>query len=140
MPDALTLSLAVIVNGEETLLYDRAVTLPSKQQEYLDLLDQRLDKGFDYQDEFIESPDAVTRARFVASELIDALYDDNAAISSACCAWLATRLPDLRQVKSRYIKDDLKIELVFDRGIEQSRKEEIITFQRTAKKHFDKKP
>ena len=134
MPDASNHSLAVIVNGEETLFYDRSVELPAKQQAYLVLLDQRLDSGIDYQGEFVSSPDAVARARFVASELIDALYSDNAAVSSACCAWLATRLPDLRQVRSRYIKEDLKIELIFDRGIEQTRQEEVIAFHPTTQK------
>ena len=132
MLKASNLSLAVIVNGEETLLYDRSVELPAKQKDYLQMLDQRLDKGIEYQGEFINTPDAVERARFVASELIDALYDDKAAISSACCAWLATRLPDLRQVKSRYVEENLKIELVFDKSIEQSRQEEVISFHPTS--------
>ncbi len=133
MPKAANLSLAVIVNGEETLLYDRSIDLPARQKDYLQQLDQRLDKGIDYQGELINEPDPVARARFIASEMIDALYNDDAAISSACCAWLATRLPDLQQVKSRYVEENLTIELVFDRGIEESRQEEVISFQPSIK-------
>ncbi|MCB1756257.1 MAG: hypothetical protein KDJ38_12080 [Gammaproteobacteria bacterium] len=130
MADGLTDTLAVIVDGEETLLYDRSIPLPSQQRAYLDKLDARLDEGFEQAGKFVADPTLEQRAGFIAGRLFDALKAGNDPQSAASCAWLATRLPALKQLKGKSVADtaEYNMELVFDRTIEQSRQEQKIVF------------
>ena len=65
--------LAVTVNGEVKLEYDREKPLSPQQLEYLDSMDEKMAQGFEYNGEFITSPDQNQRAQFVTVNLIQAL-------------------------------------------------------------------
>jgi len=108
-------NLAVVINGELTLQYDRAKPLPGKQRAYLDLMDERMDRGFELNDKRIDAPDIAQRAQLVTLHLIDALDKNEDSQISAMCAWLALRLPELQQVKVAGDGAEVTIDLVFDK-------------------------
>lgn len=107
--------LAVVVNDQLTLQYDRARELPENQQHYLDQLDAKFDQGIELQGEYLEQPDIPQRAQFMALSLMEGIMyqEDNKAAASM--AWLATRLPDLKQVLAQVDEQGTHFELVFDR-------------------------
>ena len=101
----------VLVNGESQVEYDRAKTLPPKQLEYLDMMDAKMSQGILLNGTTIAAPDAIQRAQFVAMQLIAALMDSNDQLIAASCAYLANRLPDLKQLK---VDENYTFDLVFD--------------------------
>lgn len=105
--------LVVVFNGQSVIEYDRNVRLPGQQREYLDRMDANMDGGVDINDEHIANPDGQQRAKFVAMQLVHALINDNEPMIAAMCAYLATRLPDLKQVKADEHAEQLTLELVF---------------------------
>lgn len=64
--------LAVVVNGELVLQYDRAKPLPGRQRDYLDGMDERMDRGIELNDVRIDaptSPNALSLSRCTSSTL-----------------------------------------------------------------------
>lgn len=122
------LSLAVVIDGQKILHYDRNNTLPQVQQQYLDKMDQKMAQGIEYGTEVIGQPSNTQRAQYVANLLINALKENDDPLAAATCAYLATRFPDLQQVKSRQKNGNNLIELVYDRSFEQASREKPITF------------
>jgi hypothetical protein len=110
-----TPSLAVVVNGELKLNYDRDKPLPAHQRAYLDRMDRRMDGGIPVGGETIASPDLGARARFVAAQLVHALRVDDEPLAAATCSYLANRLPDLQQVRIETDGVETHVDLVFDR-------------------------
>ena len=109
-------NLAVVVNGELIVQYDRAKPLPGQQRAYLDMLDERMDRGFELNETRIDAPDVAQRAQLITLHLIDALNKNEDSLISALCAWLANRLPDLKQVKVDGAGTEVSIDLVFDKA------------------------
>src|SRR3990172_12778590 len=107
--------LVVVVNGDSIIEYDRGRRLPKQQQQYLDQMDRFMDNGITVGRTTIAEPDPVQRATFVANNLIEALRADNEPVMAAACAYLAVRLPDLKQVKAEEHDDQTTVELVFDK-------------------------
>jgi hypothetical protein len=108
------LPLSVIVNGEVQLQYDRGKPLSDSQLASLDRMDEQMDRGVRLEDEEIAQPDKLQRAQFVSLQLLEALQYSNDAMSAAGCAWLASRLPDLTQLKARLVNGGFSVELVFN--------------------------
>ena len=106
--------MQVIVNGESQIEYDRNKSLPEKQLEYLEKMDQEMDSGFELAGEQVEKPDLLQRAQFVAGYLAQAIFGENDQMIAASCSWIAVRLPDLKQVKILQDDDQISIDLVFD--------------------------
>jgi hypothetical protein len=104
--------LFVVIDGQAVLEYDRRKTLPAHQQSYLDRMDQNMDKGLGQSG---QSPDPMARARFVANNLLQALETQNDSVAAATCAYLALRLPELKQVCADRKSGEWHIDLVFDR-------------------------
>lgn len=109
-------NFAVVVNGELIVQYDRAKPLPGPQRAYLDMLDERMDRGFELNDTRIDAPDVAQRAQLITLHLIDALKKNEDSLISALCAWLANRLPDLKQLKVDGEGTEVSIDLVFDKA------------------------
>jgi hypothetical protein len=107
--------LVVHMGGESQLEYDRSKPLEKKQQEYLDKMDADMDQGIRLENEFIPHPDFQKKALYVAQILAKAVIDDNEPTAAAACSWLATRLPDLKQVKITQVQEQQGIDLIFDR-------------------------
>ena len=116
--------MAVTLNGVAQLEYDRDKALPPQQELYLDKMDEKMDLGIFVGDATIPSPDINQLAQFVAGNLVHAILSDDEAMCSALTAYLASRLPELKQVKITNAKTDdsaadqaadaVSIELVFD--------------------------
>jgi hypothetical protein len=116
--------MAVMLNGVAQLEYNRNIALPPQQELYLDKMDQKMDDGILVGETTIANPDINQRAQFVAGNLAHAILSDNEAMCSALTAYLASRLPDLKQVKitNNQPQNDaadeasgaISIELVFD--------------------------
>jgi hypothetical protein len=106
--------LVILFNGQAVVEYDRNVRLPGHQRQYLDKMDTDMDAGIELAGEAIAKPDAVQRAKFVAMHMVQALIDEHDAMIAAACAYLANRLPDLKQVKAVQQDEDLVLDLIFD--------------------------
>jgi hypothetical protein len=107
--------LTVVVNGEAVIEYDRRKPLAPRQALFLDRMDMDMDSGIGPEDQRGTSPDLMMRARFVANSLFEALDSQNDSVAAATCAYLAQRLPELRQVCADQKDGQTRIELVFDR-------------------------
>jgi hypothetical protein len=108
--------MAVLLNGIAQLEYDRRKPLPDYQGAYLERMDRKMDdQGIDIDGVRVERPDLGQKAQFVAANLVNAIVGDDEAQAAAMCTWLATRLPDLKQVKIREEGDaGFAIELDFE--------------------------
>lgn len=106
--------LTVVVNGQPALQYDRRKPLAARQRLFLDHMDRDMDAGLTLNGDRIERPDLPTRARFVALSLLDALDAGNDGLAAATCAYLAMRLPELKQVRLDRREGQAHIDLVFD--------------------------
>lgn len=106
--------MKIHVNGEPQIDYDRSKSISNKQQEYLGKMDDGMDAGINLNGEEFKQPDLLQRAKFVAGYLSQALFDDNEQMIAASSAWLAIRLPDLKQVKIVRDGDQISIDLIFD--------------------------
>ncbi|HEB55196.1 MAG TPA: hypothetical protein ENI98_02595 [Gammaproteobacteria bacterium] len=106
--------MAVLLNGIAQLEYDRDKALPEQQRRYLDKMDEKMATGITLGEQAIAEPDINQRAQFVAQNLAQAIKDDNESMAAALTSWLASRLPELKQVKMNEAEDGISIELVFD--------------------------
>lgn len=108
-------TLVVVVNDQPMMQYDRSKALSDKKQYYLSTLDKKFDQGIELQSEKLDNPNMEQRAKFMALSLMEGIMykeDDKAAASMS---WLATRLPDLKQVKMFVDENGTHFELIFDR-------------------------
>ncbi len=107
-------ALTILVDQQPQLEFDRSQGLPDHQLAGLERMDVQMDTGIQAGDRWLEQPDRLQRAQFVAVQLVEALQQGNDALAAASCAYLATRLPDLQQVKAVRIDGGFSLELVFD--------------------------
>lgn len=105
--------LVVVFNGQSVIEYDRNIRLPGQQRDYLDRMDDDMDDGIDLNGEHVAEPDSQQRAKFVAMQLVHALIESKDPMIAATCAYLASRLPALKQVKAEEQGEHLSLELVF---------------------------
>lgn len=106
--------LVIYINGESTLEYDRRKRLPGHQRAYLDKMDEKMDAGIELNQAHLAAPDTMQRAQYVAMHLVNALQNQSDAMAAAMCTYLATRLPDLKQVRAQVQGDEISAELVFE--------------------------
>lgn len=109
--------LVVTLNGQPVVEYDRNKRLPGHQRQFLDRMDQDMDAGVQVGDEWYAEPDMNQRAKFVAMHLVQALVKDDEQTIAATCAYLANRLPELKQVKAIEQGDSFFMDLIFDREL-----------------------
>jgi hypothetical protein len=107
--------MAVLLNDIAQLEYDRDRPLSDYQETYLNSMDEKMDQqGIDIDGKRIENPDTNQKIQFVAANLLSAMKNDNEGLTSALCTYLATRIPDLKQIKYTDKDGDVTIDLVFD--------------------------
>lgn len=107
--------LTVVINGEAVIEYDRRKPLDPRQQLFLDRMDRDMDSGVHLDGHLESSPDFLARARYIANSLIEALDVQNDGTAAATCAYLALRLPGLKQVRADKKDGQMHIDLIFDR-------------------------
>lgn len=106
--------MAVLLNGTAQIEYNRDISLPGKQRDYLDRMDQDMDEGIQLGNQYVENPNQIQRAQFIALHLVQSLLADNEQHIAASCAYLADRLADLKQLKAVTKPDGaIGIDLVF---------------------------
>ena len=106
--------LVVVINGQAVVEYDRNKRLPGHQREFLDKMDADMDQGININGEIIPEPDLKARAKYVAMHLINAIVNENDGMIAALSAYLANRLPELKQIKANEQNDEFSFDLVFD--------------------------
>jgi hypothetical protein len=114
-------TLTVVLNGEPRLRYERDKALSGRQAEYLERMDERMNAGVELDGVHVPAPDSQQRVRFVAMQLVQALVRDDEALSAAMTGYLASRLPDLQQVRVRLEEGEAEIDLVFDEPYRESK-------------------
>ncbi len=107
--------LVAVINGDSTIEYDRSIPLPENQQSYLQKMDEKMDAGIPSGQGNIFAPDQAQKALFVANQLMAAIEEDNEQLISASMAYLATRLPELKQVSAKEKDGKKEISLIYDR-------------------------
>ena len=130
--------LYVVLNDEPLLEFDRRKPVPGHQRQYLDNMDSQMDQGIQLGDDFITEPNPLQRTQFVANSLVNLLLKDEYSMAIAMCTYLAKRMPELQQIQClKNDKEEISIELVFDRSYEKSQQEQTIQFYKPddAKKH-----
>lgn len=107
--------VAVVVNGELTIRYDRSRALTDRQRESLDGLDRRMEQeGVELEGALISAPDLGQRSRFVANRLVEAMIAEDEPRVAALVSYLAERLTDLKQIKVVIQGEQVMVDLVFD--------------------------
>jgi len=118
---------AVLLNGIAQIEYDRNKPLSDYQGAYLEKMDQKMNEGILLGNSEVSNPDLGQRAQFVAANLVHAIKSDDEATCAAMTSWLATRLPDLKQVKLTEVEGEMSVDLVFD---EDYIKQHPVTFSK----------
>jgi len=107
--------LVAVINGDSEVEYDRSKVLPEHQQTYLNKMDEKMDGGIPSGQGNIFAPDQTQKALFVANQLMAAIDEDNEQLIAASMAYLATRLPELKQVSRKEKDGDQEISLIYDK-------------------------
>jgi len=107
--------LVAVVNSESQIEYDRSKPLPEHQLAYLDKMDEKMELGIPSGQGNIFAPDQEQKAQFVASQLMMAISTENEQLIAASMAYLANRLPDLKQVKGEEKDGQTHISLIYDK-------------------------
>lgn len=108
-------TLVAVVNGESQIEYDRSTPLPENQLAYLEKMDQQMELGIPSGQGNIFAPDQEQKAQFVASQLMMAINTENEQLIAASMAYLAIRLPELKQVKGEEKDGQTHISLIYDK-------------------------
>ena len=108
--------MAVLINGIAQLEYERDKALTDYQLTYLDSMDKKMDEGISIDGETIDAPELNQKVQFVAANMLSALKSNDEGMTSALCTYLATRLPDLKQVLILEEGEEVSIDLVFDQN------------------------
>lgn len=108
--------LVASLNGESQLEFDRTQVLGERQQEYLKIMDSKMEDGIPHGAGHVFAPDVQQKSQFVASQLVDAIKAGNEQLAAATLSWLATRLPGLQQVAAEEKPDgQIAISLIYDK-------------------------
>lgn len=106
--------MAVLINDIAQLEYDREKPLTDYQETYLNSMDDKMDTGINIDGTVIENPNINQKIQFITTNLLNAMKSSDEGMSSALCTYIATRLPDLKQIKIKDNDDEITIDLVFD--------------------------
>jgi hypothetical protein len=107
--------LTIVMNGESQVEYDRNKPLAGPQRDFLDKMDTSMDAGIALGDVEIKSPSALQRAQFVALQLVSAIRASDEQRTAAMLAYLANRIPELKQVRATSKDQDVGFDFVFDK-------------------------
>jgi hypothetical protein len=103
-----------LLGGEEMLRYDKSTPLPDSQREYLNVMDEKMEQGFELIGERIVNPEQQQKSQFVAFNLVHALENNDDQTAIVMFSYLVHRMPNLKQVKVRSESGKIGIEFIFD--------------------------
>lgn len=104
----------VMINGDTVLEYEPHARLPGHIRRLLDEMDTDLDHDLELPGECVKSPDTLQRGRFVAMKLIQAILACNDRLEAVTCAWLGSRLPDLKRIEAEDKGDNIVMKLMLE--------------------------
>ena len=98
--------VAVLIDGDLELYWDRTVTMNPAQREAVARLEEKLQEGFDVDGVRYDRPDLLKRAQLAASLIPQALQQGNDSLAATALALTCISLPDLKQIQYRRRQDD----------------------------------
>src|SRR4030065_1159359 len=107
--------LTIVMNGESQVENDRNNPLAGPQRDFLDKMDTSVAAGSALGAVEIKSPSALQRAQFVALQLVSAIRASDEQRTAAMLAYLANRIPELKQVRATSKDQDVGFDFVFDK-------------------------
>ena len=107
-------SLIVVLNSNKVLEYRRERSLTEGQIQDLDRAELKMQSGIQVGSEFIRHPTEDDKAIFMATQLVIALENDQENIIGISCSYLATRYPNLLQVRATSDNGQYSIQLIND--------------------------
>tara|TARA_B100000676_G_C17483855_1_gene534789 strand:- start:89 stop:484 length:396 start_codon:yes stop_codon:yes gene_type:complete len=116
----MTKILAILINENLQLEFDHAKPIPQDQLDYLEGMDEKMNRGIRLGDKEIDSPGTKDRVKFVAQELATSLLNDDDKMAVAMCTWLGVRSPDLYQVKISIGEIGITVDLDYETPYEKS--------------------
>lgn len=106
--------LSVYINGNKILDYDKTARQPGQQRKFLDGMELDMDEGIELNGEMIDSPNQMQRANYVAMSLIYGIEKNSEGMISATCGYLASRLPELKQIRAIEDGAEITLDLIFN--------------------------
>lgn len=97
--------VAVLIDGNLDLYWDRTITMTPTQREAVSRLEQKLQEGFKVDGVRYDHPDPLKRAQLAASLIPQALRRGDDSLAATALALACTTLPDLKQVQYRRRQD-----------------------------------
>lgn len=122
-----TSPFVVSLNSSKVLEFMRDRELSHKQLDDLVKIDTKLNTGLNLDGDFIQSPNSKDKAIFMANNLATALETNNDSIAAISCTYLATRYPDLKQLKISSVDGRISIELIYDKEFTQQEPIKFVT-------------
>ncbi len=114
------LPLVVVLNSNKAIEYHRDRPLTEKQVEDLDLADVKLQSGIQLGEQFIKHPTDSDKALFMSHQLVVALENNRESIIALSCAYIATRYPDIQQIRASTSDGQVSIQLINDEAYVES--------------------
>ncbi len=98
--------VAVLIDGDLELYWDRTVTMTPAQREAVARLEKKFLEGFDVDGVRYDRPDSLKRAQLAASLIPQALQRGDDSLAATALALACTSLPDLKQIQYRRRQDE----------------------------------
>ncbi len=125
----------MILNNSAVLEFNRNKRLSPAQKKSLQLMDTKLDQGITLRGQFLAHPTLEQRIEFVATNLTTALLNENDTLAAASCAYMATALPELKQIKATEKNTEVTIELILDREYQKEIKMNYLPLDKITTQH-----
>ncbi len=90
--------LEITLDDQSVLNYERR-RLPGLQRGMLEQMDQDMEAGILLDDRKITTPTRMQCAQYVVMQLHRAIETDRTNKARLMCSWLATRMPDLKEIR-----------------------------------------
>jgi len=105
--------IKLVINDNEVLEYDKNVNLPDNQKNYLQMMDKKMEQGITLGNQFINQPEQLQKAQFVALNMLSLLDNNEDQEAIAMFTYLVNTLNELKQVKVMGEPGSYKVEFVF---------------------------
>jgi len=105
--------IKLVINDNEVLEYDKNINLPDNQKNYLQMMDKKMEQGITLGNQFINQPEQLQKAQFVALNMLSLLDNNEDQEAIAMFTYLVNTLNGLKQVKVMGEPGSYKVEFVF---------------------------
>jgi len=109
----------LVVNDQPMLQFDRNIAIPKEQKAFLMQMEIKMSGGIQLANEWIEKPDLMQKAQFVALNLLEYIEQENFTKAIALFTYIVDSLSDLQQLNAKGSSSNFKVEFVFDEDFHQ---------------------